>query len=44
MFGGLPTGAAVAVLAMVLLPILTFALYLIDRRLNDGYVSILGRA
>lgn len=39
----LTTGSAIALLAMVLLPVLTFVLYWIDRTRNDGYVSVLGR-
>lgn len=40
---GLTTGSSVAVLAMILLPLLTLALYWLDRTRNDGYVSVLGR-
>lgn len=40
---GLSTGSAIAVLAMVFLPIVTFVLYWIDRTKNDGYVSVVGR-
>ena len=43
MVAGLPTGSAVAVLLMVLVPVVTFVLYWIDRTRNDGYVSVLGR-
>ena len=39
---GLPTGSAIAVSAMVLVPIVTLVLYWIDRTRNDGYVSIGG--
>ena len=40
---GLPTGSAIAVLAMILVPIVTLILYWIDQTQADGYVSVLGR-
>ncbi|WP_306058420.1 hypothetical protein [Natronococcus wangiae] len=39
----LSTGSTVAILAMIVLPVVTLALYWLDRSQNDGYVSVLGR-
>lgn len=39
----LPTGTAIGLLTMALLPLVTLVLYWIDRTQNDGYVSVLGR-
>lgn len=39
----LSTGSTVAILAMIVLPIVTLVLYWLDRTQNDGYVSVLGR-
>lgn len=39
----LPLGSVVAVALMILVPLVTLGLHLIDRNRNDGYISILGR-
>jgi hypothetical protein len=44
MFGtGLPIGTSIALVLMIALPIITYGLYLVDRRTADGYVTVLGR-
>lgn len=39
---GLPIGTVLALAIMILVPIGTFVLYLIDKKLNNGRISILG--
>ncbi|WP_275039971.1 hypothetical protein [Natronorubrum sulfidifaciens] len=43
MLSGLPTGSALALVLMLLVPVITLVLYWIDHTQNDGYVSVLGR-